>query len=189
MNVLSFSFMRQQIFVLLIAFLAGGSLGHAQAPETPTDRNAVYFEMLGNGGLYSFNYERMLTDKFGIRVGYAAWDSPILWDGGEPPDSYRTLPVSASYLLGGGEKKLELGGGITFGRGTFDQNFPTRKDFSFRSLTAIVGYRLHPRDGGYLFRVGVTPFYSFDDEDEDGDEAYPEPGFFFSAGVSFGYRF
>jgi hypothetical protein len=90
-----------------------------------------------------------------------------------------------SYLLGTGERKLELGGGITFGRATFDRSFDTKRDSSFRSLTAIVGYRSQPREGGYLFRVGATPFYSFDD----GEEAYPDPGFFFSAGVSFGYLF
>jgi hypothetical protein len=91
--------------------------------------------------------------------------------------------------LGLGEKKLELGGGATFGRGTLDRESDIRNDFSFTSLTGIIGYRSHPRDGGYLFRAGVTPFYSFEEEDEDGDEAYPEPGFFFSVGVSFGYRF
>ncbi len=90
-----------------------------------------------------------------------------------------------SYLLGNGERKLELGGGITFGKGTFDRSFDTKRDSSFRSVTAIVGYRSQPRDGGYLFRVGATPFYSLDE----GEEAYPDPGFSFSAGVSFGYRF
>lgn len=176
--------MRRQLFFPLIALLAGGSPCFAQAPAVPASRNAVFVELLGNGGLYSLNYERMLTDHLGLRVGYAAWDSPLLFEG-SPPDRYRTLPVSVSYLLGAGERKLELGGGITFGRGTFDRSFATRRDFSFRSLTAIVGYRSQPRGRGYLFRAGATPFYSFDD----GDEAYPNPGFSFGAGVSFGYRF
>jgi len=176
--------MRRGLFGSLIAFLAAGSLCFAQAPEAPAGRNAVFFELLGNGGLYSLNYERMLTDHLGLRIGYAAWNSPLLFEG-SPPDRYRTLPVSASYLLGAGERKLELGGGVTLGRGTLDRSFDTRRDFSFRSLTAIVGYRSQPRQRGYLFRAGVTPFYSFDK----GEEAYPDPGFSFSAGVSFGYRF
>ncbi|MES1245727.1 MAG: hypothetical protein ABUT39_29240 [Acidobacteriota bacterium] len=170
--------------VVLTIGLAVESPCVAQDPATPAARNAVFVELLGNGGVYSLNYERMLTDHLGLRVGYAAWDSPLLFEG-TPPDRYRTVPVTMSYLLGNGERKLELGGGVTFGQGTLDRSFDTRRDFSFHNLTAIVGYRSQPRDGGYLFRVGATPFYSFDD----GEEAYPEPGLSFSAGVSFGYSF
>jgi hypothetical protein len=165
----------------LIVLLAGGSPCLAQAQAAPVSRNAVFFELLGNGGLYSFNYERMLTESLGLRVGFATWDSSDFWFEGTPSDRYTSVPVTVSYLLGRGERKLELGGGVTFGQQTFDNS----RDFSFRTLTAIVGYRSQPPGRGYLFRVGVTPFYSFDD----GDEAYPDPGFTFSAGVSFGYRF
>jgi hypothetical protein len=174
--------MKIKLLFFSIVLLAGVSSSLAQA--APVSRNAVYFEMLGNGGLYSFNYERMLTESLGLRVGFAAWNSPLLWEGGSPPDRYATLPVTVSYLLGRGERKLELGGGVTFGQGTFDR-FDDRRDFTFHTLTGIVGYRSQPPGRGYLFRAGVTPFYSF----EDGEEAYPDPGFMLSAGVSFGYRF
>jgi hypothetical protein len=177
--------MKLKPFLYSIVFLASGSAGLAQTATAPVSRNAVFFELLGNGGLYSFNYERMLTESLGLRVGYASWGSPVLWEGGSPPDRYVTLPVTVSYLLGSGERKLELGCGVTFGHGTFDRNEENRRDFSFRSLTAIVGYRSQPRGRGYLFRAGATPFYSFDD----GEEAFPDPGFTFGAGVSFGYRF
>jgi hypothetical protein len=177
--------MKTKPWLPLIVLLAGGSPCLAQASAAPVSRNAVYFEILGNGGVYSFNYERMLTESLGLRVGYAAWDSPLLWDGGSPPDRYVTVPVTASYLLGPGERKLELGGGILFGKGTFGRFEDSRRDFSFRTITAIVGYRSQPPGRGYLFRAGITPFYSLDD----GEEAYPDPGFTFSAGVSFGYRF
>lgn len=173
--------MKIKPWFFLIAFLAGASPCLAQLAA----RNAVYFEILGNGGLYSFNYERMLTESLGLRVGYATWDSPALWFGGTPPDRYTTVPVTVSYLLGRGERKLELGGGVTFGDGTFDRSSDFQRDFTFRTLTGIVGYRSQPPGRGYLFRAGVTPFYSF----EDGEEAYPDPGFMLSAGVSFGYRF
>jgi hypothetical protein len=169
----------------LILFLAGGSPCLAQPETAPVSRNAVFFELLGNGGLYSFNYERMLTESLGLRVGFATWDSSDFWFEGTPSDRYTTVPVTVSYLLGRGERKLELGGGVTFGRGTFERSSDFEKDFSFRTLTAIVGYRSQPPGRGYLFRVGATPFYSLDD----GDEAYPDTGWTFSLGVSFGYRF
>ncbi len=178
--------MRRQLSTLLaIAFLAVGCPCFAQAPAAPEPRrNAVFVELLGNGGLYSLNFERLLTDHLGLRVGFATWTSPLFFQG-SPPDRYQTVPVTLSYLLGSGDRKLELGGGVTFGNATLDRSSDNPRDFSFRSVSAIVGYRAQPRDSGYLFRVGLTPFYSFDE----GEEAYPDPGFFVSAGVSFGYRF
>jgi len=176
--------MKTRSLFSLLVLLAGATPCLAQPEAAHVSRNAVFFEMLGNGGLYSFNYERMLNDSLGLRVGYASWSSPVFWEG-SPPDQYVTLPVSVSYLLGRGDRKLELGGGITFGEGTLDRSSDLRRDFTFRSLTAIVGYRSQPPGRGYLFRVGATPFYSLDD----GEEAYPDPGWTFSVGVSFGYRF
>jgi len=169
----------------LLVFLACGSPCLAQAGAAPIARNAVYLELLGNGGLYSVNFEHILHDTLALRVGFATWNSPAIFYDGTPPDRFTTVPVTVSYLLGGGERKLELGGGVTFGRATRDRFASDRRNFSFSSLTGIIGYRSQPLGRGYLFRAGVTPFYSFDQ----GDDAYPDPGFTLSAGVSFGYRF
>ncbi len=160
----------------------------AQADVTPVTRgarNAVYLELLGNGGLYSVNFERILHDTLALRVGFATWNSPALFYDGTPPDRLTTVPVTVSYLLGGGERKLELGGGVTFGRETRDRSSRHETSSSFSNLTGIIGYRSQPPGRGYLFRAGVTPFYSFDQ----GEDAYPDSGFTLSAGVSFGYRF
>jgi hypothetical protein len=164
--------MRVQRWFSWIALLACGSPCLAQSDAAPSARNAVFLELLGNGGLYSVNFERMLNQRVALRIGFAAWNSPALLYEGTPPDRYQAVPVTASYLLGPGERKLEIGGGVTFGRGTLDRFSDERKDFSFTSLTAIIGYRSQPPGRGYLFRAGVTPFYSLDK----GDEAYPDPG-------------
>jgi hypothetical protein len=177
--------MRIKRWFSLIALLACGSPCLAQAGAARIARNAVSLELLGNGGLYSVNFERMLSDTLALRVGFATWNSPAIFYEGTPPDRFTTVPVTMSYLLGSGERKIELGGGVTFGRATRNRFSDERKDFSFSSLTAIIGYRSQPPGRGYLFRAGVTPFYSLDQ----GDEAYPDPGFMLSAGVSFGYRF
>jgi hypothetical protein len=169
----------------LIALLACGSACLAQAGAAQSARNAVYLELLGNGGLYSVNFERILNDTLALRVGFATWNSPAIFYDGTPPDRFTTVPVTVSYLLGGGERKLELGGGVTFGRETRDRFSSDKKSSSFSNLTGVIGYRSQPPGRGYLFRAGVTPFYSFDQ----GEDAYPDPGFTLSAGVSFGYRF
>jgi hypothetical protein len=175
--------MSRKLAFSVLAFFAAWSPCLAQTDAAPAARNALFFELLGNGGVYSFNFERLLTDRLGVRLGYATWKSSDFFPLGSE-DQYTAWPVTVSYLMGRGERKFELGGGITFGQ-VRPFSF-TRRDFSFHTLTAIVGYRSHPPDGGYLFRVGVTPFYSFEDSEK---EAYPDPGFTFSAGVSFGYLF
>ncbi|HEY2291853.1 MAG TPA: hypothetical protein VGM86_14225 [Thermoanaerobaculia bacterium] len=165
------------LFVLTL--LAGGNLALAQA-DSPHASNAVFLELLGNGGVVSLNYERLVNDRLALRVGYGTWKDNALF-GPSNEQQASSMPVSASYLFGPGERKLEIGGGITFGH---RESLDGTKS-SFRSLTAIVGYRTQPAGRGYLFRAGVTPFYSLDS----GSAAYPNPGFSFSAGVSFGYRF
>lgn len=172
--------MVRKVGFIALAVLALRSPCRAQGVSGDS-RNAFYVELLGNGGVYSLNYERQLTDSLGLRVGYATWTPADVFPFGSL-DEYQTVPVTVSYLIGRGQRKLELGGGVTFGERT--PGNAADGDGSFRTLTAIIGYRSHPRQG-YLFRVGLTPFYSF----EDGEGAYPDPGFTFSLGVSFGYRF
>jgi hypothetical protein len=169
---------RLLFFWLVLGACGSPCLAQVNAKILPVARNAVYFELLGNGGLFSFNFERMLTDHVAVRAGYARWnlDSAPLDTG-----QYQTVPMTVSYLCGGGERKLELGGGVTIGKG---QSSDSSDNFSFSSLTAILGYRSQPAAGGYLFRAGLTPFYTLND-----GETYPGEGFTFSAGVSFGYRF
>ena len=172
--------MTRKLVLSAIALLALAAPSHAQGIAGDS-RNALFVELLGNGGAYSLNYERQLTDSLGVRVGYATWTNADVFPLGSL-DHYKTVPVTVSYLLGRGERKLELGAGVTFGERS--PGYGEDADRSFRTLTAIIGYRSQPRKG-YLFRAGLTPFYSF----EDGDDAYPDPGFTFSLGVSFGYRF
>ena len=105
----------------LIFLLACASPCLAQAGAARIARNAVYLELLGNGGLYSVNFERILYDTLALRVGFATWNSPAIFYDGTPPDRFMTVPVTVSYLLGGGERKLELGGGVTAGRATRDR--------------------------------------------------------------------
>ena len=169
---------RLLFFCLVLGACGSPCLAQVNAGAPAAARNAVFFELLGNGGLFSFNFERMLTDRVAVRAGYARWNlEGILFDSGQ----YQSVPMTASYLFGGGERKLELGGGVTIGKGQFsDQS----DNFSFSSLTAILGYRSQPEAGGYLFRAGLTPFYTLNDGD-----TYPGQGFTLSVGVSFGYRF
>jgi HEAT repeat protein len=58
---------------LIAAFVFSVALGFAvpvaRGAETVPAPNAVYFELLGNGFVYTLNYERMLTNHLGVRFG------------------------------------------------------------------------------------------------------------------------
>ena len=151
------------------------------AQSSREHRNAVYLELLGSGGLYSFNYEREVADNLLARVGFGSWTSTSFWSDVET--SFTTVPVTLAAVLGRGHHRLELGGGVTFGHRDRDE-FAGESD-GFVSLTGLVGYRYDKAGRGFLFRAGATPFIGLGDE----DVAYPDKGFFPSLGLSFGYRF
>jgi len=72
------------IFILCIAY------------ANVAQRNTVYYELLGNGGYSSINYERQLTNSpvLTARLG-VGFTSDIVFGN----DVCRTLPISGHYLL------------------------------------------------------------------------------------------
>jgi hypothetical protein len=149
-----------------------GLCGPAQA-QSPTSQNSVYVELLGNGLFYSANYDRMITESIGARVGIGYI---------QPANAaVLTFPVMVHYLVGSGNNKLELG----FGACVISQ--PENVSFSFKSSdkefsgsgalgTMTVGYRYQRADQGFVFRAGFTPFFGV-------------IGFQVSVGASVGYGF
>lgn len=163
--------------LLATAFLASLSLAtaaHAQdaaagqpsssssrgkaAPEVA--RNAVYVELLGSAGLYSVNYDRLLSDHVSARVG-------VMFVGGvdiENGDKAGVLlaPVVASYLVGGGSNQLEAGLGFGLASAAIDDDELGEAAGAGFYGTGVVGFRHQPRDGGFVFRVGLTPLFTAD---------------------------
>jgi hypothetical protein len=142
-------------------------------------------EILGNGGVYSLNVERKLGSNFYGRVGVGTWENENFFEFGE--SSFVVFPVMGNMLLGKGSSKLEIGAGFLFGRYNFESAFGEENDreATIFSFTGVVGYRYHNPAGGFMARIGLTPFL-----DLTGDEnAYPDTGLFLSGGVSVGYSF
>ena len=161
--------------------LVFGPGARAQASADPA-RNSVYLELFGNGGMYSLNYDRELTEGVRVRVGFAGWTAQDFFGG--PDVSMQTIPVSLHLLRGRGRHQADIGGGIVTGRKTRDSDFPG-DSANFMSLVGIIGYRYQRPESGFVFRAGFTPFYGLGDE----DDAYPEKGFLPSVGVSLGFGF
>lgn len=125
----------------------------AQTQAVPA-RDAVYVELLGNGVLYTVNYDRRFTDNLTGRVGLGVFGGVA-------------VPVMANYLFGEGRGRLELGGGVELigasdvDFGDLDEQEEVR-DSDALVGTATVGYRYQPATGGFVFRIGLTPLFSLD---------------------------
>jgi hypothetical protein len=136
--------------------------------------NSLYFEIFGNGGLYSINYDRLFTPTLGARIGfmYFSADNSIF-----DIDQLILVPIMLNYFVGEGSSKLELGAGIVFGSLETDFWGLTNESSSTAVIgTATVGYRYQPVDGGFMFRAGFTPLFS-------------SGGFLASGGLSIGVAF
>ena len=148
--------MKKLILCALAALLASAGSAAAQGRALPAAPNAMYVELLGNGGLYSLNYDRLLTPRVAARVGFmglgAATDSV---SGG-----VIAAPLMVSYLFGEGNSHLETGVGVMLAAGAID-DVADFEDESFSGAigTATIGYRYQRPGGGFVFRVGVTPLF------------------------------
>ncbi|WP_157687327.1 hypothetical protein [Pedobacter psychrophilus] len=125
------------------------------AIETQKRAQNVYAEILGQGLLFSVNYDTRFSNKrtgLGGRVGFGG-----IGGGGE---SFITVPVSLNYLLGDGKNLFEIGLGATYA------SLATNDDFLFGDGgSTVLGtmafmYRLQPIKSGFSFRGGITPFFS-----------------------------
>lgn len=154
------------------------SLSDGIAQEVVLPKNSIFFELLGNGGLYSINYERSLSATLIGRIGFSTF---LTFDilSSEPGDRIITIPALISYLSGHKNSHFEIGGGILFGN--INENNGSNIIFD---LTTFIGYRYQEPRKGILFRIGLTPFLSLDNKAN-----YPDKGLSLSGGISLGYHF
>ncbi|MCO6464628.1 MAG: hypothetical protein J5I52_10830 [Saprospiraceae bacterium] len=163
----------KNLCMLVIAFMlfsVGTSNAQSmknRAADEPMSKNAVYGELLGNGLIFSFNYDRRLINNVGARVGLGFVGSAS--DGGVV-----TVPVMGNILLGKNGRYFEIGAGITYLSGTGDF-FDLEDEPSSVLGTFSLMYRRQPADGGFMWKIGLTPMLA--------------KGFFFPywGGLSLGY--
>lgn len=134
---------------------------------------SVYAE-LGGPGLASINFDARFSNKeagIGGRFGVGGFSVGGITVIG--------IPLGINYIMSKDEKNyLELGGGVT----PVFTNGKTSDDIGSDNFHATFGhlwfgYRLQPKDGGFIFRAGVCPVFG--------------KGFFipYYGGISFGYKF
>ncbi len=158
-----------RIIVVAITLLISYS---AKSQNLTKRAQNVFIELGGQGLTFTANYDTRFTksrDGFGGRVGIG-----YISDSG---DKLTTIPVSLNYLLGKGNKFLEVGLGATYLSTTGNNDVLFSNNESSLIGTMSFAYRLQPVDSGFSFRAGISPVFSKD--------------FFipYYGGISLGYTF
>lgn len=141
----------------------------AKSEKSGLHRSSIYLELLGQGGLYSLNYDLKVSPKISLRAGISVWGFKsidfIFFQMNE--FKFRSFPIMVNYLPGKRSSRLELGLGImptyisTGGGSVFyliHSDEPTKE--TIFPLVGNIGYRYQPEDGGIMFRAGLTPSLS-----------------------------
>jgi hypothetical protein len=127
--------------------------------------NALVAEVLGNGLLYSVDYERLLFGgNAGVRGGASFLTYGVSHARGSGNLVLATFPIVASYYWGSSPHKLQLGVGATVlyvsaSSDSTGAKFESVGDGLDVAATAVVGYRYLPKAGGWTFSVGFTPLF------------------------------
>lgn len=175
-------------FLLTVLFLFIFRIAlYAQDTPEPLPRNrAIYAEFLGNGLVFSLNYdwrfERGRQDGHGMRAGLGG--APIAGRdlfGTRAEGVVIMLPVAYNYMIGKGRSAFEMGAGITPLAArveVIEFGGDKRKNTDFAVVGVLnAGYRFQPLNKGFVFRFNWTPIIS-------------EEGFSpVWLGLSFGYGF
>ncbi len=161
--------MKISFSIIIILLVAVCTDCYAQA-------KSVYFE-LGGPGFVSINYDMRFQKSeagFGGRVGVGGF-SITDEDGGI---SALFLPIGVTWLLGKDERNyFEIGGGVTPVFVNRASDSTRLRDFTTTFGHLHFGYRLQPKNGGFLFRAGLVPVFG-------------KNGFLpYYFGLSFGYKF
>ncbi len=113
-------------------------------------KNAFFIELLGNGLIFSANYDVRIANKFGLRAGIGYVGSTE-GDGG-----VLTVPVMGNFLLGKNGRYFEVGAGLTYLSGSI--GLFENDEFSSLVGTLSFMYRRQPEEGGFMWKIGLTPF-------------------------------
>ncbi|KEO74116.1 hypothetical protein [Anditalea andensis] len=193
--------MIKRLLISFIGFVLFPVFTATAQEKIPTQ--SVYVELGGAGLPFSFNYDfrfdKEKVDSWGMRVGAGGY----ALSGG---DSFFSLPIMANKLIGKAPHYFEIGAGATLiafktasysycSDGYYDQNgnficnnyiISPNDETSFildingsPSLmgTFNIGYRKIPIDGGFTWRINISPIFN-------------DNGFWpLWLGVSFGYAF
>lgn len=150
------------ILITLLIFFSFRSIAQQQ-PNTDLSKNSIYAELLGNGGIYSINYDRLFQVSKGIkvapRIGFATYQNVII------------VPLEANILLSESTTSknfFETGLGVTLIKPLVGASVSTLtvNGYQYVSNNEVVntpfiirvGFRHQKPTGGFMYRTGFLLF-------------------------------
>lgn len=153
--------MKKLFVILIICLLTYSSFCQDRNTKWDVTKNSIYFELAGNGLLFSINYERLfpLGEYTGLatRIGFA--EAVDIFDGTFHP----MLPLEINFIFGK-RHCLEFGVGPTFDLGLWDGErvyaYFGRAGYRYRGDNGFL-FRFAPMLANEVFWLGMSIGYSF----------------------------
>jgi hypothetical protein len=127
----------------------------------PDRSNALSAELLGRGGLYSFDYDRMISNSIAIGAGVSYWG---VTDFVGDSISLAIIPVYANFYLNPGPNRFYLTAGMDLVVASatdsdgFGDGFGGSATGTGVMAVAGAGYEYRSPTSGFLFRVAPYLF-------------------------------
>ncbi|MGL5788125.1 MAG: hypothetical protein ACRCX4_15115 [Bacteroidales bacterium] len=150
-----FNHKRLLLFCFAVFFILPGAFAENQNDKNA--KNAVYLDIMGIGGWYSLNYERILYSMNRLNLGVSAGVSANHlkdFTGTFNPDWSFPVSVNAFY---GRTHHVEFGLGSTFASVVrANSDYDPERGLNI-NLGLTLGYRYQKPGGGFMFRAAYTP--------------------------------
>lgn len=127
----------------------------AQFSQRPGE--SFYFELIGNTGAHSFNFDLLFSSGLGFRAG-AVLDQQQRcgFNYCYTETSGMSFVMTFNRMTAKPGHRFETGFGIVGGSQQVMVS-PSRRGVAF---TGTVGYRYQPEERGFVFRAGFTPAFT-----------------------------
>lgn len=166
---------KKHLLLLATILITATSFSQAHTDKSPKNNahgaQAIYGELLGNGLLFSVNYDFRFTKSqkgLGMRLGTGFF--------GGSGGGILTIPVGINHLAGKAPNYFESGIGVTYATITGKDDFFSGNGGSL--LIPSIGYRYQPENNGFFGKIAISPLISLE---KDG-------GWFFWGGIGLGYK-
>lgn len=151
-----FNHKRLLLFLFAVFFFTFTSFAQSYDSDKEA-KNSVYLDIMGTGGWYSLNYERIVYTNNNLGLGVSSGVSVMHFKDFDlqfNPDFSIPLSLNAFY---GKKHHLEVGVGSTFASVVRADEDYFAKRYLNVNLTMTLGYRYQKPGGGFMFRAAYTP--------------------------------
>lgn len=140
------------LFLMLVLSMYSMKAQEEVKPVSAGSSQSIYGEFLGNGIVFSVNYDVLFKGNkgFGARAGFGFL--------GFNNASVFTVPLGLFHLSGNAPHYFEAGFGVTYMKGTIDFGTDNKETGDGFTFLPTVGYRYAPLGKNFTGRIYFGPF-------------------------------